>query len=75
MALEMVEPCPHDISEQDVAAQADGLCPLCLAADIVKLRQRVTALETIIAEDLPAEDCSDEFSRMLVEQIHARAAQ
>lgn len=38
MTLEMIAPCPHDISEQDVAAQADGLCPLCLAADLARVR-------------------------------------
>lgn len=40
--------CPHDISEQDVATQADGLCPLCLAADNARLR---AALQKIA--DLP----------------------
>jgi hypothetical protein len=42
----MVEPCPHDISEQDVAAQADGLCPLCLLAEVILLK---SALESIDA--------------------------
>lgn len=48
MALKMVSPCPHDISEQDVAAQADGLCPLCLADEVAILRK---ALQKIA--DLP----------------------
>jgi hypothetical protein len=51
MALEMTATsCPHDISEQDVASQADGLCPLCLAAEVNRLR---TALERL-ANDPPA---------------------
>lgn len=37
-ALEMVELCPHDVAEQDTAAHADGLCPLCLAVENRKLR-------------------------------------
>ncbi len=36
--LEITPTCEHDISEQDVAAQADGLCPLCLSAQNEKLR-------------------------------------
>jgi hypothetical protein len=44
MALELIAGCPHDISEQDVACQADGLCPLCLAAEVNRLR---LALESI----------------------------
>lgn len=39
--------CSHDIVAQDVAVNADGMCPLCLAADNKKLRK---ALETIINE-------------------------
>ena len=46
MALEMVKPCPHDVSEQDVAAQADGLCPLCMVAEV---RLLISALESIDA--------------------------
>lgn len=46
MTLDMIEPCPHDISDQDVAAHADGLCPLCLAADVNRL---CIALEQIDA--------------------------
>ncbi|MFK4647250.1 hypothetical protein ABIF96_005824 [Bradyrhizobium ottawaense] len=37
MALELIASCPHDVSEQDVASQADGLCPLCLAAEVNRL--------------------------------------
>jgi hypothetical protein len=36
--------CGHDVSEQDTAAHADGLCPLCLANEVHLLR---TALEQI----------------------------
>lgn len=32
MPLTLSPTCEHDISEQDSACQADGLCPLCLAA-------------------------------------------
>lgn len=38
MVLKMADPCPHDISDQDVAAQVDGLCPLCLKVDLDRLR-------------------------------------
>jgi len=46
-ALKMIEPCRHDISEQDVAAQADGLCPLCLYERVRTMR---SALEEIITQ-------------------------
>lgn len=33
--------CNHDFSEQDIAVGADGMCPLCLAADNAALRERI----------------------------------
>jgi hypothetical protein len=44
MTLQMVEPCPHDVSEQDVAAQAEGLCPLCLHDEVIVLRNALTLI-------------------------------
>lgn len=45
-------PCPHDISEQDVAAQVDGLCPLCLQGKVEVLRaaQEWQPIETAPAD-------------------------
>ena len=40
--------CQHSVSEMDVASVADGMCPLCLAAETVRLR---TALEQIAVLD------------------------
>jgi hypothetical protein len=45
--LKIVETCPHDVSEQDVAAQADGLCPLCLFARVGRLRDALQQIDSI----------------------------
>lgn len=47
MTLEMTGICPHDVAEQDVAAQADGLCPLCLLATTTRLRQALHEIDAI----------------------------
>ena len=39
--------CQHDATEMDVAAQTDGLCPLCLAAENARLRD---ALRWVLGE-------------------------
>jgi hypothetical protein len=46
--------CNHNISDQDIAMIADGLCPLCLQAEIERLR---AALEPFAdyAPPLPSE--------------------
>jgi hypothetical protein len=36
--------CTHDITERDVAATADGLCPLCMRAENERLRELVRRL-------------------------------
>lgn len=36
--------CPHDAAEQDTAAHWDGLCPLCLKAEVEALRAELAAL-------------------------------
>lgn len=41
--------CPHDVTEREVAAVADGLCPLCLS-------EQTTALWTLV-EELAEYDC------------------
>lgn len=38
-------PCPHDIVAMDNAI-ADGMCPLCLAADNLRLRLALTRIAT-----------------------------
>jgi hypothetical protein len=64
MALEMTATsCPHDISEQDVASQADGLCPLCLAAEVNRLR---IALESLTTDPPPTLDEPDEDWEVVV---------
>jgi hypothetical protein len=64
MALEMTATsCPHDISEQDVASQADGLCPLCLAAEVNRLR---IALESLTKDPPPTLDEPDEDWEVVV---------
>ncbi len=40
--------CTHDIVERDIAISADGMCPLCLAAENAKF---IIALEAIIHGD------------------------
>lgn len=35
--------CPHDITERDVAVLADGYCPLCMVAELGRLRAVVDA--------------------------------
>jgi hypothetical protein len=40
--------CPHDITERDAAATADGLCPLCLQTET---RAAVKGLVEAIAEN------------------------
>lgn len=46
--LKIDDSCGHDISDQDAAVQAYGLCPLCLASDVDRLR---TALKKIAGPD------------------------
>ena len=46
MPLEMIDSCPHDISDQDIATQVDGLCPLCLAADVNRLSIALEKIES-----------------------------
>ncbi len=38
MPLTLTPTCPHNVSDMDVACQADGLCPLCQKAEIERLR-------------------------------------
>lgn len=33
--------CSHDVAEMDVAAVADGMCPLCLAAENERLTHEI----------------------------------
>jgi hypothetical protein len=56
--------CPHEIWEMDIAAVADGLCPLCSQAEIERLRAEVDWLNeqigTVRAVDRAAtiEECA-----------------
>lgn len=36
--------CPHAIWERDTASEADGLCPLCLAAEVASLKLTIEKL-------------------------------
>ena len=50
--------CTHDVTEIDVAAHADGACPLCLVSENSALRQRVR----VLAEALTGiKNCGDEW--------------
>ena len=42
--------CTHEAWERDVASEADGLCPLCLQAELSALRERVAGLEAMLYE-------------------------
>lgn len=42
-------PCAHDVTERDTAATADGLCPICLAAENERLRDFVTWVDTWVS--------------------------
>ncbi len=44
MGLNMAEPCPHEVFEQDIASQADGLCPLCLHDEVIVLRNALNLI-------------------------------
>jgi len=35
----MIRDCRHDISEQETACAADGLCPLCMQVKIKRFRE------------------------------------
>lgn len=48
--LKTADPCPHDISEQDVAAQVDGLCPLCLQSELAKAREIIRPFAEAVSE-------------------------
>lgn len=50
MSLELIETCPHDISERDVAHQVDGLCPLCLAADVHRLSKALEKIDAVAVQ-------------------------
>lgn len=41
MPLEMTKGCEHSVSEMDVAAQADGICPLCQWEEAARLRKGI----------------------------------
>ena len=49
----MVKPCPHDISEQDIAAQADGLCSLCLFSKVDILKTALRRIRSMDEKNLP----------------------
>lgn len=44
--------CEHDLNAREVAVTADGYCPLCMDAEIDRLR---TALEKVRASKMPGE--------------------
>lgn len=52
MSLVLPVGCAHTASEMDVASNADGLCPLCLQAEIERLR---AALQGIV-DSLASQD-------------------
>jgi len=39
--------CTHDAAEMDVASVADGMCPLCLMAQVRILRSALRAIDDI----------------------------
>lgn len=51
--------CIHDLAEMDTAAHADGLCPLCLKAEIDRLR----AAMNVIINDASTLPLTQEFAR------------
>lgn len=69
--------CKHEIWEQDTASHADGLCPLCLHAEIERLRAALAAavltMEEVsqgkITRDGPTIVSAISAARSIVEQI------
>lgn len=55
MPLQLAPSCAHDVSEQDVATQADGLCPLCLEADNARLRESLTQIICVCDDNANAQ--------------------
>jgi hypothetical protein len=56
MTLRLPKGCAHTASEMDVAANADGLCPICLATEIERLRAALTeACNIALGTDLTRE--------------------
>ena len=44
--------CTHDITEREVAVTADGYCPLCMAAEIKRLRADKVAISRTASDFL-----------------------
>lgn len=72
MALKMRELCPHDVSEQDVAAHADGLCPLCLAETVNRMRTVLEAYEQLEADIILENKCWTGQNVRLTDQLYDR---
>lgn len=62
--------CAHDVSERSTAVEADGLCPLCLAAEVQRLTvELVNARHAIRWACGEAPDGNDQwFSDVMDEQ-------
>ena len=59
--------CNHDIGEQETAVAWDGLCPLCLAAEVEQTREALKTLWVAFQDD-------DAFRRVYAAlNIHERS--
>jgi hypothetical protein len=51
MPLANMSDCPHDFIEREIAVTADGYCPLCMQAEIERLRTENRFLFDVIKDD------------------------
>jgi len=63
--------CPHEIWERESDVTADGSCPICLRAEIERLREQVTVVRELrdcdLREIVRLQSAMHESSRMHVE--------
>jgi hypothetical protein len=51
---DIVERCPHEYHEREASVYAEGLCPLCLLAEIARLR---AAIKSVSSKECPCTTC------------------
>lgn len=58
---EIAEKCTHSLAEQETAC-ADGLCPLCLATDIVRFNDKCVEMRRKL--EVEAEQAANAYAEM-----------
>ena len=52
--------CTHDVTDKEVAAVADGLCPICLGEENKRLREALEAIEDVCDGEIKARGFNEE---------------